>query len=250
MENKDVLGLAPYGEALKTVVEKSFEGLYGFLSTTFQPAVEEFGYMMKDKVRYWRLRNALRVMAKAKDRIEFDGKDFQLQANARVGLSIIDESSMVDDDELQNLWAGLFASSCTPDGRDDSNIIFVDILKRLSSVEVRILSYACEHCRKLIYPNQLVVADTLVVDFSELQALSGIDDCSRLDRELDHLSSLSLLVGGDAATDGGFISTEKELSADITPSALALNLYCKTHSLNQTVSKFWEKELVVKSTES
>jgi hypothetical protein len=161
MENKDVLGLAPYGEALKTVVEKSFEGLYGFLSTTFQPAVEEFGYMMKDKVRYWRLRNALKVMAKAKDRIEFDGKDF-----------------------------------------------------------------------------------------SELQALSGIENRSRLDRELDHLSSLSLLVGGAAATDGGFISTEKELSADITPSALALNLYCKTHSLNQNISEFWKKELVVKSTES
>lgn len=143
MEIHDVFGIKPLGEAGLKIPESVIKGISSFLETVCKPGAEELGYMLKDQVRRWRLNNIFRVLDKAKGRLSFDGHDLSLTANARVGLSIMEGCSEVDDDELQDLWAGLFVSSCTPDGRDDSNMNFVDLLRRMSSVEARILDYAC-----------------------------------------------------------------------------------------------------------
>lgn len=243
MEVKDILGIEPVAEATKYAAEKTIDGVSSFLKAVFEPGLQELGYMFKDKVRAWRLNNVLRVIEKAKGKLEFDGENLQIQANARVGLSIIEESSKVDDNELQELWAGLFASSCTRDGKDDSNIIFVDILKRLSSVEARVLAYACEHCPKVIYPNGLIVAGTIKVSYTDLVRITGIADVYRLDREFDHLGSLSLFRDSEWSIRG-FSVEDNSFTADITPSALGLNLYYKTHCFKCSIAEFWKNELI------
>lgn len=240
---KDIFGVEPIAEATKYATEKTFDGVSSFLKAVFEPGLQELGYMFKDKVRAWRLNNVLRVIEKAKGKLEFDGENLQIKANARVGLSIIEECSKVDDNELQDLWAGLFASSCTEDGKDDSNIIFVDILKRLSSVEARVLAYACEHCPKVIYPNGLIIAGTVRVNFSDLVRIAGIADVYRLDREFDHLGSLDLLRDANW-TARGFSVEDTSFTADITPSALGLNLYYKTHCFKCSIAEFWKNELI------
>ena len=116
------------------LLKKTFNGLGAFLEVVFKPGLQELGFLIKDQVRQWRLKNALRVMEKARGKLYFENGELQIKANARVGLSIIENCSMVDDDELQDMWAGFFASSCTEDGKDDSNIIFVDLLRRMSVV--------------------------------------------------------------------------------------------------------------------
>ena len=200
--------------------------------------------MFRDNVRRWRLNNLLRVLEKAKGKLVFDGKQLNLTANARVGLSIMEECSAVDNDELQDLWAGLFATSCTPDGRDDSNMNFVDLLRRMSSVEARILDYACKHSKKYIYPSKLIVADALSVSFDLLVEITGINDIYRLDSELDHMRSIELLPQGSLiGGGGGFSADDEHLDADISPSALALNLYYKTHSTGVSPIDFWGDQL-------
>ena len=47
---------------------------------------------------------------------------------------------------------------CTPDGHDDSNMNFVDLLRRMSSVEAKVIDYACRNCKKIIHPNKLITA--------------------------------------------------------------------------------------------
>lgn len=243
LQVKDILGVEPVAEATKHVTEKTIEGVCSFLNLVFTPGLQEVGFMIKDKIRAWRLENVLRVIDKAKGKLDFDGENLQIQANARVGLSIIDECSKVDDEELQNLWAGLFASSCSEDGKDDSNIIFVDILKRLSSVEARVLAYACEHCPKVIYPNGLIIPGTVRVNFPDLVRITGIADVYRLDREFDHLGSLSLFRDS-IWTNRGFSIDDISFTADITPSALGLNLYYRTHCFKCSIAEFWKDELI------
>lgn len=156
----------------------------------------------------------------------------------------MEECSAVDNDELQDLWAGLFASSCTPDGRDDSNMNFVDLLRRMSSVEARILDYACKHSKKYMYPSKLIVADALSVSFDLLVEITGINDIYRLDSELDHMRSIELLPQGSLiGGGGGFSADDEHLDADISPSALALNLYYKTHSTGVSPIDFWGDQL-------
>ena len=246
MEIKDILGIEPIGEAGLEVVKASIKGVSSFLEIVFKPGLEELGFLVKDQVRLWRLKNILRTLEKAQGKFDFDGKEINLTANARVGISIMEGCSEVDNEELQDLWAGLFASSCTPDGRDDSNMNFVDLLRRMSSVEAKIIDYACRNCNKYIYPNQLIIADEISVPFDTLVEISGTDDRYRLDSELDHMRSLELLLQGGsfAGCGGGFTASDNSLEAILTPSSLALNLYFKTHSLVISPKVFWADKLI------
>lgn len=246
---QDILGVEPIAEAVKITIEKSLDGISSFLEIVCKPCLEEIGLMAKDQLRAWRLSNIQRILKKSKDKLYFDGQMLQLKANARVALSIINEGSQIDNEELQDLWAGLFSSSCTEDGQDDSNIIFVDLLKRMSVVEARILKYACENCNKLIFPNGLIVADDIKVSFPELKSLTGIDDIYRLDRELDHMNSISLFSTSLFGSGPGFNAADDKLDTFITPSALGLNLYYKTHAHNTTPPEFWKDKLIVKEYE-
>lgn len=245
MEIKDILGIKPIGEAGLEVTKAAIKGVSSFLEIVFKPGLEELGFLIKDEMRYWRLNNILSMLNKAKGLLDFDGKELNLTANARVGLSIMEGCSEVDNEELQDMWAGLFVSSCTPDGRDDSNMNFVDLLRRMSSVEARIIDYACKNCAKYVYPNKLIMPEVLHVPFDVLVSIAGTDDIYRLDSELDHMRSIELLAQGDSwEGGGGFNSYDVQLDANITPSPLALNLYFRTHSVGKTPIEFWGDKLI------
>lgn len=208
--------------------------------------MEELGFLMKDEVRFWRLNNILRMLNKAQGKLEFDGQNLNLTANARVGLNIMEGCSEVDNEELQDLWAGLFASSCTPDGKDDSNMNFVDLLRRMSSVEAKIIDFACKNSTKFLYPNKLIMSDGLTISFETLVEITGTNDIYRLDSELDHMRSIELLVDSDTfgGGGGGFTASDIDLEANITPSPLALNLYYRTHSTGKSPIEFWGDRLM------
>ena len=111
MEINDIFGIEPIAEMGLEVTKASIKGISSFLNVVFKPGLQELGFLLKDEVRRWRLNNILRVLEKAKGKMDFDGQQLQLTANARVGLSIMEGCSEVDNNELQELWAGLFVSS-------------------------------------------------------------------------------------------------------------------------------------------
>jgi len=240
MEIKDVLGIKPLADAGLEVTKTTINGVSSFLEIVCKPCLQEFGHLLQDKVRGWRLNNIIRTMEKAKGRMDFDGQDLQLTTNARVGLSIMEECSNVDDDELQNLWAGLFVSSCTKDGRDDSNMNFVDLLKRMSSVEAKIINYACSNCTKKQHVHNLLTANTLTITLDELVKIAGTDDIYRLDNELDHMRSIQLLEYNSGFSVGEGVFSGEKYEINITPSAIALSLYYKTHSTELSPIEFWK----------
>ena len=104
MEIHDIFGIKPIGEAQLEVIKAAIKGVSSFLELVFKPGLEELGYLMKDEVRYWRLNNILRMLNKAQGKLDFDGKELNLTANARVGLNIMECCSEVDNEELQDLW--------------------------------------------------------------------------------------------------------------------------------------------------
>lgn len=244
-EKVDLLGLAPYGEAINTAVGKTFQGIEGFLKAVCMPALDEVGSMLKDQVRNWRLNNILRILDKAKGKLHFENGQIQLKAHPRVALSIIENGSVTDNDEVQELWAGLFASSCTKEGQDDENLIFVDLLKQLTVMEAKIIKYACQTSQKILYENGLITGRNLEIHCDRLIEIVGVNDIHRIDRELDHLRSLELFQSSVLGGSGGF-STGDELVAVITPSALALNLYMKSQGFADSPENFWGKQLITR----
>lgn len=87
------------------------------------------------------------------------------------------------------------------------------------------------------------MAEELSVQFEELVKITGTDDLYRLDSELDHMRSIELLVPNHLLGNGGGFTASDNLDANITPSALALNLYYRTHSTRIDPKEFWGDQL-------
>lgn len=242
--SNDIFGIRPFGEAAKILVDKSFDGLGAFLSSICLPACEEVGLLLRDQVRTWRFANVANMLTKAKGKLDFIDGEIQLKAHPRVAMSIIENASVVDDEILQEWWAGLFASSCTEDGRDDQNLVFSNLLKQLTVLQVKLLGYCCINCIKSRYPNGLILCrDKIQMDIDKIIEITGVDDMYRIDREIDHLGYLGLLTSG-AFSYSGFIVDEKQLIADLIPSSLGLNLFYKANAVHISQEEFWKDKLV------
>lgn len=237
----DLFGIKPIASGIDSTIKKSLEGIEVFLSLTCKPALGEIGLMIQDKVRYWRLNNTLRMLEKAKRKLDFQNDRFELKSHPRIGLSIIESSSLIDNDFVLELWAGLFASSCTLDGQDDENLIFVDILKSLTTAQAKIIQYAVENSRKVLHPNGLVTADgKLNVHADDLKKITGVNNIHRIDRELDSLNYMGLTP----QLSGGFSNDGPDLIANICPTYLALSLYIRCQGSSDDPDIYWKDVLI------
>lgn len=122
------------------------------------------------------------------------------------------------------MWAGLLAGSATSDGRDESNLMFTDLLSKLTSAQVKILNYACEKAEKFCSKSGLVAAEALSVPLEEITTIAGISELHRLDRELDHLRSLGLLTerGGIPMPHHHAAQQLEQTHANLQPSSIGL----------------------------
>ncbi len=236
----DILGIKPISNSIEISVKKTFEGIEGFLKLVCTPALGEIGGMLNDKVRYWRLKNILSMLEKSRGKLQVVNDKLKLKSNPRIALSIIDNASLIDDSELQDMWAGLFASSCINGANDDENLLFVDLLKQLTKSQASILKYAVENSSKIIHKNGLVVPGELYKHSTSLQDITGISNIHRIDRELDYLRTLGLLD----SSNGGFDAFQSELIACITPTYLCLSLFVKCNGLSLSPNEYWKDDLI------
>jgi hypothetical protein len=228
----DLLGIAPVGRAVERVTDSVLRGTDALLGRICLPAAEEFGLLLRDKVSGWRQQNVLSTVTKAQPLLEAAASENR-HAPPRLIIESLNHASWADCEEVQQMWAGLLASSCTTDGNDDSNWIFINLLGQLTAVRAGILKTACEAAPKTVQPNGLIGAEALHRTAEELIALTGCADVQRIDRELDHLRVLGLIQFGFHA---GFA---KEALADIRPTALALHLYVRAQGSLQSPIEYF-----------
>ena len=227
----DILGTKPLADAVSHASKATIDGASSFLGRICLPAAEEFGLLLQDKVRAWRANNAIRVIAEAQARVAQYLPDGDCHAHPRIVAQVVEEGSWADDSTLQAMWGGLLASSCTESGRDDSNLIYIARLKQMTGIQIRVLRYACEHTEKGFDKNGLIaIAKPLTVSIPEILTIAGTEDIHRLDQDLDHLRGIEMLHGGFAP---------HRTDVDITPSALALNLYVRCQGFRGTAVEFF-----------
>ena len=215
----DVLGVKPIADSVNTVTKGTVDGASAFLSRICLPAAEEFGLLLKDKVSSWRAENAVKITDKAKNILEKEASGTVVSAHPRIIYSTIEYGSWAEDDFMQSLWAGLLASSCTSDGKDESNIILINLLAQLTSNQARIVSHICENTTTYKGGGGFICSNWFHMEAEELLQVSGIEDIHQLDRELDHLRGLELINSGFEPNN---------LRADVTPHSLCLQLYARS----------------------
>lgn len=227
----DILGIKPISSAIEKVTDGTVDGARAFLGRVCLPAAEEFGLLLQDHVKSWRARNATVLASKAEERVKLHHGDAEVKVHPRIAHSVFDEGSWIEDEMTHNMWAGLLASGCDVSGTDDSNVVFISILKQMTAPQVRILRYAVESTHKFISKAGWPYADQITCSVEKLIEVCGVQDVLRIDRELDHLRSMDLIVGGFTQSDNNI--------ADISPTPLALHLYVRGEGFPGSPVEFW-----------
>jgi len=230
----DVLGIKGLSESIRVATQGFVDGAAAFLSRVCLPAAEEFGLALRDRVSAWRARNAARVLSRANEIHVAQGLP-PGEVNPRLIHLAIEEASWIDDADIQGMWAGLLASSVSAPSESDENLIFMNLLKQLSALQVRVLNYGVAEAKKYSSTFGLPMCYSLEVPSDRLSEVTGTVDIQRLDRELDHLRAVGLI--GPYPSGGGIdLQTGK---ADLTPTPLALHLYVRAQGSRLSPTEFW-----------
>ena len=201
-----------------------------FLEAICLPAAKEIGVILRDKLRIWRLKNIAPILQEAKAILEKRGSLDNIKCHTRIAVKIIDEGSLIEDPDLQRMWAGLFASSCTKDGTDETNLIFANILAQLSSSQARIINLPFEGNYTRYQHDGLEFTD-VEKERSELVNYTGLPNWGILIRELEHLDSLGL-VGYRLR------SNLQRTLIEIHYNEAALRLYARCQGYTGTLQQF------------
>lgn len=118
----------------KGVIAPFSAGAVGFLRRLFGPAASEIGEVFADKVRAYRSKNLQTVLLRAEEKV--GSSEFQ-SLPLRFSIPFAERASLVDDEELTEMWANLLASAATDYAAE--HISFINILSRLSASEARLL---------------------------------------------------------------------------------------------------------------
>lgn len=148
----DLVGIAPVAKAVEKLTEASLDGAGALFGRLCLPAAEEFGLMIRDQISAFRKANLDRIAAKTRKALEANMVPESASAHPRLVCHALQEGSWNDDPIVQDLWAGLLSSSCTDDGNDDSNLIFVTLLTNMSKLQARLMNHLCEHPKKELIP--------------------------------------------------------------------------------------------------
>lgn len=126
-----------------TTIEKGLDLAKDFLQSVVKPSLDEIGQLFADNVKVWRVNNQIRNLRKVEKIIKEKGITTKL-INLKVLFPYLDGVSFEEDETLQDMWANLFVNYIDAK-KNLSIIVYPDILKQLSTNEVKILTYVSKN---------------------------------------------------------------------------------------------------------
>lgn len=120
----------------KAEIEATQKEVSNFFGGIIPDFVKEGGGILTDTVRFWRWKNQVNIIKKAKEKIEKSDLTKQ-QVPLKILSPILENSSLEEEEIIQDKWSNLLANAIT--GQNNINPNYTEILKELSSLEVAIL---------------------------------------------------------------------------------------------------------------
>ncbi len=98
--------------------------------------------MVSDKLKFMRFERAIRLANRYNETMVQRGLNSSEQpVPPKIALPAIEQASLEENDDLQDLWANLLTSAHDPTLNDVVRSAFVDILKQMEVVDVHVLNF-------------------------------------------------------------------------------------------------------------
>lgn len=202
---------------------KKLGALHELVRTACLPAAQEIGEILQDQLSYWKTINKVKVLGKTANYLKQYNQDTLPAGNPRVISEAIESSGNISDEHLQELWAGLIASSFSGSPTDDQNIIYINVLNKLTRLQGIILDYITPKFKIYVTEHGLIATGQCKFHLDDFMLACACSDRMELDVSLDHLREIGLI-------SGGIDIRLPEINIQLSP--LCLNLYsrCKGYS--------------------
>ena len=199
---------------------------FAFLGRICSEGAEEIGEWVRTRASSHKVLNAVSIALKAENLLGLGLASNRACVNPLVAVRILEVGSGSDEDWLHCFWAGLLITSISPDGREKTNLQFVELLSQLTSIPIRIFTIVCRRATKVLSESGDVFAKPLACNIEELVATVGSRG-PQVERDLEALCGFQLI--DRRAANASALRTSNE--SYITPTRLGLQLFalCNGH---------------------
>ncbi len=150
MSESDTQSKLTEQKSIPVAAIEAAEKLGQFFSNVFGEPIKTSVGMLQDKLGVIRWERQLRLADRVKEIIEQRRREGScVSVPPRLALPIIEAASIETDDSLQDLWAHLLASAMNSSTAQKVRSAFVDIIKQLEPIDVKILEFChTKYCEK------------------------------------------------------------------------------------------------------
>lgn len=113
-----------------STLEKGLDLIKEFTGKLMGPVISEIGGIGHDQIKYWRLKNQLRILEKAKEYATRKGINIK-QLNLKILLPLLNHAGLEQSEELQNKWSTLLTNMADSQS-NYSNNVFPHLLSQIS----------------------------------------------------------------------------------------------------------------------
>ncbi|MGV1751521.1 Abi-alpha family protein [Agrobacterium sp. CG674] len=130
--------------AAARVAEKAMNDTWGGFAAF---SGDVFGGLVGDRIKQWRTRNLIDVLAKTRDHLAKHGVSIENAKTLPMGevYAIFEGASKTDDVDLSDMWAALLSNEMNPSNKTSVDPSFQRILSELSGLDARIMHYLKRH---------------------------------------------------------------------------------------------------------
>ena len=127
------------------------EKVGGFVAKVIGEPVECAVGMLSDKLRFMRWERQIRMVDKCEEIIKKRKIEGRLRpVPPKLALPIMENASLEENDQLQDLWANLLSSALDPSFMEPVRSAFIDIIKQLEVIDAHILNFLYKSYRSAL----------------------------------------------------------------------------------------------------
>ena len=119
-------------------IEEAFKLAKEFAGKLINPGLEEGGGIIQDTLKFWRFKNQINILLKAKKFLEEKGIE-PTKILPKTLIPLLENGSLEEDEAMQEKWVALLVNAASPEFSEIVKPSFVEILKELSPKEAMAL---------------------------------------------------------------------------------------------------------------
>lgn len=165
---------------------------------------------------------AVEIVLKAEEMLQSQNRELRSDVAPALILRILTNGSDIEDERLQQSWAGLLAVSCSEGSTTESILSFVGLLSGLDPAPIRILTAACTKAMETGWNSGFVFPQPLTCSLEDIKKIAGARTMIGIEQDLNRLNQMGLL---QQTVKANALSPIEE--PNLTPTALGLQLYAR-----------------------